>query len=257
MTAYRTALVAFGAIAQTAAFTAVVPNKASITQRSFFLPSYPRSSITPTASSLFAVGDDENAGKQNCLIVIRHGKDVDNSKRKNGERTKTLPNKEKVVYYQDGLNEEGKKQAKSFAKVLPEFVHDLDISPITRVITKDPKTTPNPFDTILPFIMAQNITDVRLPSTLDGIKNSQLFPDDTSVLVCFDAEVLWSPKVNGKRPPKPNSESLLHYVNKAYEIDTDIPGPPEEGRTIYIYRGKGEMEVHKLDHLHDIVLQMF
>lgn len=254
MTAYSKALVAFGAIAQTAAFTAVVP-KASITQRSFFLPSYPRPSINPPASSLFAAGDDESL--QNCLIVIRHGLDVDNNKRKNGERTKTLPNGEKVVYYQDGLNEDGKKQAKSIAKLLPKLVDDLDISAITRVITKDPRTTPNPFDTILPFIEAQNIMDVRLPSTLDGIKNSQLFPDDTSVLVCFDQEVLWSPKVNGKRAPKPSSESLLHYVNKAYEIDTDIPGPPEEGRTIYIYRGKGEMEVHKLDHLHDIVLQMF
>jgi len=139
-----------------------------------------------------------SSSKQNALIVIRHGVDVDNSKRKNGKRTKTLPNGQKIVYYQDGLTEdEGKKQAESFAKVLPKLVDELGISDITRVIVKDPTTTPNPFDTVLPFIEAQNIMDVRLPSTVDGIKNiknSGLFPDETSVLVCFDQDSLWSSK---------------------------------------------------------------
>jgi len=66
-----------------------------------------------------------SSSKQNALIVIRHGVDVDNSKRKNGKRTKTLPNGQKIVYYQDGLTEdEGKKQAESFAKVLPKLVDE-------------------------------------------------------------------------------------------------------------------------------------
>ena len=274
MVIYCKALVAFCAIAQTAAFIVKVP-KASTTRCSFLLPSFPcpsiilpfpRFQLLPTETSLRAANNDTPPGnnKPNVLIVIRHGEDVDNDKRKKRKPGyyKELPNGEKIYYDRDGLNKEGKKQAQSFAKVLPKLVKELGISDITRIITKDPKTTPNPFDTILPFIDSQDIMDVRLPSTIDGIKKSNLFPDETSVLVCFDAETLWSKKDDGKRTLQPSSDSLLHFLNQAYDINDDdddnhFPGPPQKGHTVYIYRSKGTMDLYKMvDYNNDGYVQM-
>jgi hypothetical protein len=173
-----------------------------------------------------------------------------------------LPNGKEVVYYQEGLTpEEGKQQAASIAKFLPKLVNELGISDITRVLVKEPNTTrPNPFDTILPFIEAQRIMDVQLPSTTEQVKESGvgLFPDETSVVLCWDAEGLWSPKVDGKRTREPDSKSLLCYLNKAYQINNaTIPGPPVKGSTIYVYRSKGKMEVFRLDDLDDFGTKPF
>ena len=62
-------------------------------------------------------GTTNPSGKPNALIVIRHAKDVQNSKRKKGKRTKTLPNgKEKYISRKVSLKMEEKNKQRALQK---------------------------------------------------------------------------------------------------------------------------------------------
>lgn len=162
-----------------------------------------------------------------------------------------MPSGEDIKYYLKGLSYEGEVAAKSYAEVLPKLVSDLGIADVGRVIAKDPRpdgATPNPFDTIYPFIARTGVKDVRLPSEAAAAKGD-VFPNDAtgSIVVSFDVEGLWSPKQSdGSRTRQPDSNSLLHFLNDKYNIDGDMAGPPRKGKTMYVYRGKGKMEVYTM-----------
>lgn len=201
----------------------------------------------------------------NALIIIRHGHDLKKWIHDEKGFKEQLPDGREIVYSLSALSKEGKNEAKSWKALLPKWTkEELGISDITRVITKDPrpdKATPNPFDTVYPFIEDQKIKDVKLMTKESQVKadGSGLFPDKTSVLVCWDQEGLWSPKVSGGgRTHHPDANSILRYVNEKYEIDNNtIPGPPKKGATAYVYLGKGEMDVYHMDYLHHTISKMF
>jgi hypothetical protein len=139
-----------------------------------------------------------------------------------------------LTVYQHGLSAEGGEQAKYLASVLDTLTAYLNVAPISRVITKDPSestATPNPFDTIFPYLktfkgelllvrpgidpLTNPIIDKGLAVMLPNFKKNKL--DGTpplldpqtsgSTLIVWDAEGIWGPKVKSDRPM--NSKSLL------------------------------------------------
>lgn len=189
-----------------------------------------------------------------AIIVVRHSLDVDDKATpprcppkppcdwhfdKDGY-VKKLPNGEDVKYYQEGLSTEGIEQADGLALVLPKIVENLKLAPIEKVITKDPRSfdaTPNPFNTIYPLIINENIKDVDL-TTKSNIDYSL---ENGSVVICWDREGLWG----DKEEKQPNEDSILKHLNSMYNV-SKIDGPPVKGSTIYVYREMGSVDVYNL-----------
>lgn len=187
--------------------------------------------------------EQEFFSTKGTIILIRHAQDKDDPY--NTPRNVTLPNGIKINYIQDRLSTEGKDAANKFVTVISKLVNDLKIPQISKVFVKDPRiqpTTPNPFDTALPFIQQKNIMNVIFagspisPSvSIDDI--SRLISDGGTTLISWDAEGIWGGS-GGSRPLHPANNSLIYYLDSLYGIDNSIvPGPPEKGKTIYVYRG--------------------
>ena len=183
------------------------------------------------------------------IIIIRHADDLDSDWPLSSD-VFTLPSGDSIEVPQHGLTDEGFARARLLATAIPQWTTANGIDSITRVITKDPSLlteTPNPFDTIRPFIMAQNIMDVELlpdlPTLTVIFKNNQLLPSYGSLLICWDAEGIWGDKINGKRPPVPAFNSILGMLKSTTKIDDN--SYPEKAGTIYSYTN-GKKGVYNL-----------
>ncbi|HEV7667191.1 MAG TPA: hypothetical protein VGS22_01625 [Thermoanaerobaculia bacterium] len=99
------------------------------------------------------------------------------------------------------LNPDGIKASLNYGTALVKLTQDLNLCPVSRVITQDPRSkeqTQNPFDTVYPFLFNQNLQDVRLlpsGSALLSTRHDVLLPDQShSTLICWDRQTLWGDK---------------------------------------------------------------
>ena len=99
------------------------------------------------------------------------------------------------------LNPDGIKASLNYGTALPALIQKLNLCPISRVITQDPKSkdqTQNPFDTVYPCLFNLQLHDVKLltnGSALLGTPHNALLPDAShSTLICWDRQTLWGDK---------------------------------------------------------------
>jgi hypothetical protein len=173
------------------------------------------------------------------IMVIRHGDDLTNNWPKSSD-VYTLPSGQTVATPQHGLTQAGFARAQLLSTAIPAYIANKNFAPVTRVITKDPRSlsyTPNPFDTIRPFIMSQSVKDVELIVDLNTltplIQNNQILPTNGSVVICWDVEGMWGPKVNNVRPINPLSSSILGMLKSQMKIDGN--NYPQKGGTLYCF----------------------
>lgn len=217
----------------------------------------------------------------NALVVIRHGQDLNNNwvtspddKRiANWMKTVnskwpayTLPDSSVKSVFQHGLSdvsqgkdlEAGEDQARKFGSAFAPFVAARGYAPINLVITKNPfmkipdapsgadSPTPNPFDTVYPFVKGATVTlklidpgpyekqmvDPGLESMID---DRSIIPSNGSTLLCWDAEGLWGPQPPSPRPFKP--DSILWKLSMLYLGNTtQISGSsPLKCQTVYVF----------------------
>ena len=217
----------------------------------------------------------------NALIVIRHGQDLDGEwiTSRSDPRLAgwvktvnpnwpayTLPDSSVKNIFQHGLSnvpqkqglEAGDDQVTKFGSALAPFVAGKGYAPIGLVITKNPfmkipgappasdNPTPNPFDTVYPFVKGaaaklklidpgpygQQMIDPGLQSMID---DRTIVPSNGSTLLCWDAEGLWGPQPPAGRPF--NSGSILWKLSTLYLGDTkQIAGySPLKCQTVYVF----------------------
>lgn len=202
----------------------------------------------------------------------------ENTKRvsyKSGNRVEVQELNPTLKVYQHGLSAEGGEQAKFLGSTQAKYGTNtfdyltsyLDVAPITRVITKDPSessATPNPFDTVYPYLKnfkgellliapgidgkTNPIIDQGLAAMLPDFKNGKtagtppLLDENTtgSTLIVWDAEGIWGPKVGKERPM--NSGSILTKlgepgISKNIKQSSYVNGGgcPEKAARIYVF----------------------
>lgn len=206
----------------------------------------------------------ENSNLKPAIIVFRHGQDLpkgitwpQKSNLIGIQNTYTLPSGKKVTPPHHGLSKEGFYVGYLLGVILPQWIEEHNYYPVNRVITKNPEgfnsegglVSPNPFETVFPFIHFNQIKDVIFPKK-DAIgleqlvQNKSLLKDQTSsTLICWDAEGLWGPKVgegeDRHRVEVPEENSLLRSLaKKNYKELTS----PKKGSTIYAFTDEGNGE---------------
>jgi hypothetical protein len=194
---------------------------------------------------------------------------------KSGNRVEVQDQNPSLIVHQHGLSAEGGKQAKFLGSTQAKYGTNtfdylttyLDVAPITRVITKDPSdsaATPNPFDTVYPYLKnfkgellliapginkkTNPIIDESLAAMLPDFKNNKLVGNPPlldsnttgSTLIVWDAEGIWGPKVGKDRPM--NSGSLLTKlgepgISKNIEQSSYVNGGgcPAKAARIYVF----------------------
>jgi hypothetical protein len=187
-------------------------------------------------------------GKYKAIIVIRHADD-------NGpqdyiiKRSAKLPNGKTIEYTQKRLSKNGKAASDKYATVLPKRVNDLGLASIKRVIVKEPptaknnySTSPNPFDTVYPFISVNNIMNVTLISSkyIDNFPNMD--EGSGSVLICWDKEGMY--ENNYGLPPSKNS--ILYKLDKMYNVTGNISFPILGDYVVYVY-DENRLRVYSFD----------
>jgi hypothetical protein len=166
----------------------------------------------------------------------------------------------------DGTKKEfaGEIQAKCLGVNLAKCLEDNGYAKVTKVVTKNPSVknpnqkepTPNPFDTVYPFINGDfkdagsnkvllinpdnsNLIDPGLASMIgkDESDAGSLYNfNGGSTLLCWDAEGLWGEKVKKKRPY--DHSSILgkiseKYLNSSYSLEHEAA--PAKGKTVYCF----------------------
>ena len=105
---------------------------------------------------------------------------------------------------------------------------------LQKLLLLDPRprgNTPNPFDTIFPFINTSNVRNVQLLTNIPS--KSDLTPTDGSIVVCWDREGLWG----DSNSPVPNNHTILSKLSSMYSVRTT--NYPVKGKTIYVYKHSG------------------
>ncbi len=99
------------------------------------------------------------------------------------------------------LAPDGIKASLNYSTALPNLIQSLNLCPVSRVITQDPRSkeqTQNPFDTVYPFLFSLKLQDVKLlanGSSLLSTRHDALLPDQShSTLICWDRQTLWGNK---------------------------------------------------------------
>jgi hypothetical protein len=218
----------------------------------------------------------------NALIVVRHGQDLDGEwvTSRNDSRIAgwvktvnpgwpvyTLPDGSVKNIFQHGLSnvpqkpglEAGEDQVTKFGPALAPFVSANGYAPIGLVITKNPfmkipgapptadNPTPNPFDTVYPFIKGAAAVKLKLidpgaygkqmidPGLQSMIDDRTIVPSNGSTLLCWDAEGLWGPQPPAGRPFNP--ASILWKLSTLYLGDTKQIAnySPLKCQTVYVF----------------------
>jgi len=185
-----------------------------------------------------------------------------------------LPNGTTITLQQHGLSPAGETQARFLGRNLPVIVAAFGCAEISRVVTKRPyglneknkAVTPNPFDTLYPFISSEAFKakggDVVLinpgkganPILDEGLvkmlnpdaapKDSILEGTSGSTVLCWDAEGLWGEKnAEDARPFDKNSilsimagPALGAYIRR---MDAELGGGcPGKAARIYVFVGR-------------------
>ena len=123
---------------------------------------------------------------------------------------------------------------------MPHIANYLKIEPITRVVVDSPESetaTPNPFNTIYPFIKKEQIYNVDTfvaNGSLDSTQKGYLTPNkyDGSIIITSTVQNLW-----GKGLPIPKEDLVIGILNKRYGVK-NMTLSPQKGITIYVYRFK-------------------
>ena len=218
----------------------------------------------------------------NALIVVRHGQDLNGEwvTSRNDPRISgwvktvnpswpayTLQDSSVKNIFQHGLSdvpqspglEAGDDQVTKFGSALAPFVSDKGYAPIGLVITKNPfmkipgaplgsdDPTPNPFDTVYPFVKGASAVTLQLidPSPYGQqmidqgleqmIDDRTIVPSNGSTLLCWDAEGLWGPQPPAGRPFNP--ASILWKLSTLYLGDTKqiASHSPLKCQTVYVF----------------------
>jgi len=226
----------------------------------------------------------------NALIVVRHGQDLDAdwiTSRTDGRLAGwlktvnpgwpayTLPDSSVKNIFQHGLSnvpqksvpEAGDDQAVKFGSALAPFVSANGYAPIALVITKNPfmkipdapstadNPTPNPFDTVYPFMKGAAGVKLKLidpgsygkqmidPGLQSMIDDRTIVPSSGSTLLCWDAEGLWGPQPPAGRPFNP--ASILWKLSTLYLGDTKqiATHSPLKCQTVYVFT-TGNLKIH-------------
>jgi hypothetical protein len=216
---------------------------------------------------------------QKALVVLRHGESLEtrfsnpnllSAGWKNqvpNWPTYAVPNHAPVTLQTHGLSPAGEDQAFFLRANLRNIIRDLGCAQVTRVVTMRPfgedekgkPASPNPFDTIYPYLKSapakelvlinpgkgpNPIVDRGLARMLDpkATQEESIFGGTAgSVLLCWDGEGLWGEKVaNGTRPW--NKDSILSILGGpdigAYirRMDKEVGGGfPDKGSRYYVF----------------------
>ncbi|MGH8045705.1 MAG: hypothetical protein ACREKL_00540 [Chthoniobacterales bacterium] len=219
------------------------------------------------------------APEPQALVVLRHGESLDvrfsnpnllSAEWKRlvpGWPTYAVPNNAPITLQTHGLSPAGETQAFFLRANLRIIMRDLGCAQITRVVTmrpfgedeKNKPASPNPFDTIYPYLKSppakelilinpgkgpNPIVDRGLARMLDpkATREDSIFGGTAgSVLLCWDGEGLWGEKVaNGTRPW--NKDSILSILGGpdigAYirRMDKEVGGGfPDKGSRLYVF----------------------
>jgi hypothetical protein len=164
----------------------------------------------------------------------------------------------------------GETQAEGLGVHLAKCLSDNGYAEVTKVVTKNPSVTnpngnyptPNPFDTVYPFIKSAGfkggdsneavllinpdnykLVDPGLASMLDS---GSLYPPNDgnggSTLLCWDKEGLWG-------GDKFLSGSILGEISKKYldsHYSLENEGPPGKGQTVYCFEENTPIEENKV-----------
>jgi len=224
----------------------------------------PATEIPPTGNTLFTqllpgqtpVQTPDSRGFSKAIFLIRHAEDeiksgFDVPRSVILPVPTTLPNGSMVPrgttynFRQYRLSASGQDAANKYAEVLPRIAADLVLSPIKKVIVKEPPTlnnnfqsTPNPFDTIFPFVQANSSTIQNM--TIANI-NARPAPDlseiDGSQIICWDKEGMCG---DACTPPY-DFNTIFRKLNDKYGItniigaNNRIPFPDKAKYVVYIY----------------------
>jgi hypothetical protein len=195
---------------------------------------------------------------EKAVIVIRHGQDIDGIWDSNQSGWNySLPSGKSVTTYLKGLSDSGLNSASSYSYVLPKLIKDLRIQPITRVVVDNPEiknsdgteATPNPFNTIYPFIIRKQIEDVDMPRYAQ-FGNLTPSNNDGSIIIVSTVQNLWGKDDNKDTYKTPRDDKVIGILNKKYGI-REMTISPQKGRTIYVYRydknGNGYVKIYNLE----------
>lgn len=184
-----------------------------------------------------------------AIIVMRHADDLPSNWPLSSE-VDILPNGVTVKVPQHGLTQAGFDRAALLGNILQPWISNT-FADVTRVITKDPQLlseTPNPFDTIWPFINNTKVMDVQLLSGLSDIQallnSNNVMPSEGSVFICWDVEGMWSPKdSHGNRSSSPLPGSILDTLSS---IKLDGNNFPQKATTLYTFTNPTVMDKYDL-----------
>lgn len=232
---------------------------------------YDRSPARPPASDLLA-SPIQDSSPSPLTVVIRHGHDwKEDSPNDYGERAsewaKTLEDGDITSRWlyddrtidpiSDGgtlglpkkiekngdkgnfrLNHQGSAEANSFAKVLPELVDSTNGRPISRIMVdsyarkSNAYGTPNPLDTVLPFILDTQTAPTRTHLDIDLVVRAENAQDadawnhenvkgrlkplsgEGSVLIASTGQGIWAKGDHRENPP-----NILDMLNSLYGLD--------------------------------------
>ena len=172
--------------------------------------------------------------QKQALIVLRHADDLASNWIPTPGSSFMLPTGQVVPVPQRALTAAGEDRARLLSTVIPVWLDQCNYEPVTRVVVRDPSSvseTPNPFDTIYPFIVFNGILDVQLvvgPLT-DPARWLSTFG---STIICWDCEGMWGPKTNGVRPTAPVAGSILDHLSSVKLTGDEYP---QKAETLYAF----------------------
>jgi hypothetical protein len=166
----------------------------------------------------------------------------------------------------------GEKQAISLGKNLGELLLNGHLFQIDRAITMDPRendSTPNPFDTIWPYlrnrqldqnwvelylVMRDKNSNDKFPGIMSLIQNDKVLPEKIgSTLICWTGEGMMGKEADGK-----GTDGILAKLIKKYRgsigpsYDGWVNGPIERCADVFVFyldaNGKGVAEKWKFDY---------
>lgn len=188
-------------------------------------------------SCLSTSGFSQSLPDGKAIIVLRHAQEQPPWEWLN-ERKAILPNGNEIKYHLKGLNTEGLKCSQALSTLLPGFIATKGLNPVSEVVAKDPRlpdpntATPNPFDTILPFIQSQKIMSVKLNNDTSSVINGLDTSNNDSVIISYDRENLWGKSSDHTA----QNNSIIYQINKIYGIDNNtVKGPPYKCIDMYVY----------------------
>ncbi len=188
-----------------------------------------------------------------AVIVMRHFEDLPNPPPPwPGPFCYKMPSAPSIGIPWRRLNPDGIKGSLNYGTALPNLIQSLNLCPVSRVITQDPRTkeqTQNPFDTVYPFLFGQKLQDVKLlskGSDLVATPHNALLPPDGShsTLICWDRQTLWGDKTFDPR-------LFLGQMRRGTTPSLDNPpvkAPTKGSQGIYVFTN------YKSDDKFDLVI---